>query len=499
MARADEASVANLLASHLGPGADTVSVVSASWPRYDHVNVQAGLDEWLSADSREHRVAGLTGFRFHPRMAGLSDLLRPGPFTRGIAVGSVTTTALPAGPGGLTRPCVQGAVYLVTEEDGPMALLMRGPDDDGPADRVVVEVAAQEPARAQRAVDGIRRLALERNVYRGHIIEFGAALFGRGDRALLSFVDRPEVIRDQVILPSDVLEGIERQVLGIARHSARLSASGQHLKRGVLLHGPPGTGKTHTIRYLLSRLTDVTVVLLSGPALRLIGDACSVARALAPALIVVEDVDLIAEHREMGAGQHPLLFELLNEMDGLGEDLNVTFLLTTNRPDLLEPALAARPGRVDHAALLPMPDADARERLLRLYQGSLVLDLSEPGRVISRTEGVTASFMKELLRRAALQAAEDAEARADDTVAPLRVTDEHLNAALDQLMDSRQDLTRVLLGGRAGGRDVAAGRPAGAEPGARGRPRPGGPAMGADAVVRDPARGRRPNRPPPAP
>ena len=58
-------------------------------------------------------------------------------------------------------------------------------------------------------------------------------------------------------------------------------------------------------------------------------------------------------------------------MDGLAEDADVTFLLTTNRADLLEHALAQRPGRVDHAALLPLPDAEARRQLIRLYQGSL--------------------------------------------------------------------------------------------------------------------------------
>ena len=101
------------------------------------------------------------------------------------------------------------------------------------------------------------------------------------------------------------------------------------------------------------------MVLLSGRALGMIAQACSVARTLQPSVVVVEDVDLIAEQREYGEGEHPLLFQLLNEMDGLGEDLDITFLLTTNRADLLEPALAQRPGRVDHAALLPLPNAGA--------------------------------------------------------------------------------------------------------------------------------------------
>src|SRR5262249_46625771 len=237
--------------------------------------------------------------------------------------------------------------------------------------------------------------------FRGQVIECGGEVSGYAGDALLSFQPRPHAARGQVILPADVLDGIERQVVGVARHAGRLLASGQHLKRGVLLHGAPGTGKTHTIRYLLSRLSEVTVVLLSGRALGLIAEACSVARTLQPSVIVVEDVDLIAEQREYGEGEHPLLFQLLNEMDGLGEDLDITFLLTTTRAALLEPALAQRPGRVDHAALLPLPDAGARLRLLHLYQGRLVLDLSDPDAVIGRTEGVTASFMKELLRRAA--------------------------------------------------------------------------------------------------
>ena len=130
------------------------------------------------------------------------------------------------------------------------------------------------------------------------------------------------------------------------------------------------------------------MIILSGRALGRIREACSVARSLQPAIIVVEDVDLIAEQRDARPGEQPLLFQLLNEMDGLNSGADVTFLLTTNRADLLEPALAARPGRVDLAAELPLPDADARRQLIRLYQGNLVLDLTHPETVIERTDGV---------------------------------------------------------------------------------------------------------------
>jgi ATPase family protein associated with various cellular activities (AAA) len=443
VARADEASIQRRLADHLGAGAGALPVASGSWPRYDQVNVQAGLDAWLAEPGREHEVAGITGFRH--RMFGLADLAQPGAWAPGLGLGSVTTDLLPSGPDGATLACVQCALYLVNDADGPVALLARGPEEHM-SPGVTVEAVAGGAGRAQRAVDDIRRLSISRNVFRGHVIEFGGEVFGYDGDALLSFQPRPDIAREQVILPPEVLDGIERQVVGVARHAGRLLASGQHLKRGVLLHGAPGTGKTHTIRYLLSRLSGVTVVLLSGRALGMIAQACSVARTLQPSVVVVEDVDLIAEQREYGEGEHPLLFQLLNEMDGLGEDLDITFLLTTNRADLLEPALAQRPGRVDHAALLPLPDAGARLRLLHLYQGRLVLDLSDPDAVIGRTEGVTASFMKELLRRAALRAADEPGQEEDGT--PIRVTDAHLAAALDQLLDTRNELTRVLLGGQ---------------------------------------------------
>jgi hypothetical protein len=447
-ARAEEGSVSRLLRDHLGAGSAGFPVVVGAWPAYDQVNVQAGLDAWLSQPDRAHEVVGLTGFR-HTDF-GLADLMQTGRQRMvHVAVGSVATQALAAGPDGQTRRCVQCALYLVSTGDSRMAVLVRGPEEHGPiGDQVRIEAIGASEDDAQRALDEIRRLGLEHNVFRGQVVSFGGDVFGphgfrfRGSQ--ISFLSRPQVGRDQVILPAAILDGIEQQVLGVARHSARLRASGQHVKRGVLLHGAPGTGKSHTLRYLLSQLREPTIVVLSGAALGMISEACSIARSLQPALVVIEDVDLIAEERMPHGGSHPLLFQLLNEMDGLAADADVAFVLTTNRPDMLEQALVQRPGRVDHAALLPLPDADARRRLLGLYRGSLDL-AGDVSTAIARTEGVTASFIKELLRRAALLAAEH---DGDDQGQPLRVTDAQLNAALDQLLDTRNELTMALLGGR---------------------------------------------------
>src|SRR3546814_18691213 len=88
-------------------------------------------------------------------------------------------------------------------------------------------------------------------------------------------------------------------------------------------------------------------------------------------MVVLEDVDLVAMERTMpGHGTNPLLFQLLKEMDGLAEDADIVFVLTTNRVDLPEPALAARPGRIAPAVEVKLPDADSRRRLLALYPRS---------------------------------------------------------------------------------------------------------------------------------
>jgi ATP-dependent 26S proteasome regulatory subunit len=125
-----------------------------------------------------------------------------------------------------------------------------------------------------------------------------------GERAaLLQFHRRPAMSAGDVILPEENLTVTRRQVVALAEHRELLLAAGQHLKRGLLLYGPPGVGKTHTVRFLGSELTGTTIVRLSGSALSLISEACSVARTPQPAMIVVEDVDLIAEERGMHPGR----------------------------------------------------------------------------------------------------------------------------------------------------------------------------------------------------
>jgi SpoVK/Ycf46/Vps4 family AAA+-type ATPase len=257
----------------------------------------------------------------------------------------------------------------------------------------------------------------------------------------LSFGDVPVTTRADVVLPEAVLHRVERHALGVAAHRDALLDAGQHLKRGLLLFGPPGTGKTHTTRYLIGEMSGYTRLLLTGRSLHAVGSATELARDLQPAVIVLEDVDLVAEDRSYGPGSSPVLFDLLDAMDGAAPDADLLFVLTTNRSDLLEPALAARPGRVDVAVEIDLPDADARRRLFTLYARSVPTDLSEEDidQIVERCAGVTASFLKELVRRAVLESLHEH--------TPLRtVTARHTAQALDDLLDSTQQVTRSLLG-----------------------------------------------------
>jgi ATP-dependent 26S proteasome regulatory subunit len=123
----------------------------------------------------------------------------------------------------------------------------------------------------------------------------------------------------------------------------------------------------------------------------------------------------------------------------------VTFLLTTNRPEALEPALAARPGRVDQAVYFPLPDEECRRRLFDVYGRGLDLTALDLRRWVVQTDGVSPAFIEELLRKAALSAAERGEASR-----PLSLRDSDVQEAIRDLVQFGGELTQKLLGYRTG-------------------------------------------------
>ena len=442
----DRNEVAGLVQDVLGPEGVAHSVVARELAAFEHVNLQTAVEAWSAMAGRRVDVRGVA---IPPHYGGVwLQQLVSGEALPPLRLSAPGLVDLPNGPRS-TLACLRLALLLVEDDRGRYVLLLQGPGEHQP--NITVEVAGLAVPTAQEVLAELDELRDRLNVYRGHLLDVTVTPMGTID---LEFIDQPGLDRDDVVLPDEVLRRIERHALSVADHRASLLAAGQHLKRGLLLYGPPGTGKTHTTRYLLSRMTDYTRLVLTGRALVAVGSVAALARDLHPAVVVLEDVDLVAEDRSFGPATSPVLFDLLDAMDGGAPDADLLFLLTTNRADLLEPALAARPGRVDVAVEISLPDATGRQRLLDLYgrQVPLTLTDDETAEAVERTEGVTASFLKELVRRSLLEALTEADTGPGSSAGrsaageqPV-VTGIHVSRALDDLLDAAQAVTRTLLG-----------------------------------------------------
>src|SRR4051794_10231566 len=428
------------LEQHLGDRSSSFPVVVAVWAAHEQADVQLALERWLAdRDVAAHIIGTPHPMRRHQSLAELIDMAR---HDSGLVVGPPDWVHVPVSPDG-THPCVSFGFYLV-DSTPPLAMLLRGPDPQVGREGVELEILSADPDVAGEIVAELRRLAIELSPVRGQIVTLAPP--DRPGGSPIAFLRRPRLRREGLVLPEPTLDAVERQVLDTAQLRDRLRAAGQHLKRGLLLYGPPGTGKTHTVRYLLGRLDGTTVVVLSGMALHLVAAACTLARRHQPSVVVLEDVDLVAGDRSFGPpGTNPLLFEILNQLDGLGDDVDVVFVLTTNRVEVLERALAERPGRVDEAVEVGPPDEEGRERLLRLYGSSTGIEDLDLSGTVAATGGTTATYLRELVRRAVVTAAL---ARPEEDAVRVRQTD--LDAATEELRSSRARLTRALLGAGRG-------------------------------------------------
>jgi len=428
-------SVAGALREHLGTDPRGLAVVTETVSALRTVDADVAL-EAVVARHGGGRLVGVGGGeqRMH---TSLSEIVEQSTLWQQFPVGAVDYARAATGPDSERRTVAFG-LHLFAYEGSPVAVLQRaGSPRHG--NEAALEVLCADEEAALALLAELRAAMIEHSVLRGQVVTFAASDYGP-EAGGMTFLRRDPVPAEDVVLPEGTLARIERQVVGVARHRETLRGAGQHLKRGVLLYGPPGTGKTHTVRHLVGESPGTTVILLAGSALRLVRLAAETARALQPAVVVLEDCDLIAEDRSFHDGPQPLLFEVLDAMDGLGNDADVAFLLTTNRADLLERALAQRPGRVDLAVEIPLPDENARRRLFELYRAGLPFAESTLDDAAARTEGVTASFVKEAIRRAVLRAAESGH----------DVTDADLLDAVREMTGDAERITRSLLGSTPG-------------------------------------------------
>ena len=416
---------------------------SRTYPLRQQADLQQALDALLGERRIPDNFVGMHQEYSHQALS-IARLLEAGRSAVSAAPAQFEDVDIGAGE---TVRCLKNGLWLLDQAGARYAVMLAQKSEYGQGGDLVVEIlfapGDNGVALASQVFDGLELKLSRGSCYRGRVLslEQQDAYSGHAPRIQVHELDG--VAREAVILPESVLRTVERNVLQFAEQRAALREMGLSTQKGLLFHGAPGTGKTHCIRYLASRLPGHTTLLITAEGAGLLPQYMALARLLQPALVVIEDADLLARARteRQSACDEAMLNRLLNEMDGLRERADVFFILTTNRAETLEPALASRPGRIDQAIEFPLPDQSLRERLVRLYAKTLTLSDTLVMDLARRTEGASPAFIKELLRRVAQHHL--------DAGNPGEVTPSVVEAALHEMLFSGGTLNAQLLGAAA--------------------------------------------------
>jgi cell division protease FtsH len=229
---------------------------------------------------------------------------------------------------------------------------------------------------------------------------------------------------------------------------AKFLAVGAKIPKGVLLYGPPGTGKTLLARAVAGEAAvpfysisgSDFVEMFVGVGASRVRDLFEQAKANAPAIVFVDEIDAVGRHRGAGLGgghdeREQTLNQLLVEMDGFDVKTNVILIAATNRPDILDPALL-RPGRFDRQIAVDAPDMIGRHRILQVHgKGKPLATGVDLLAVARRTPGFTGADLANVLNEAALLTARGNHKLIDD---------EALDEAIDRVVAGPQKRTRIM-------------------------------------------------------
>ncbi|ABP66813.1 ATP-dependent metallopeptidase FtsH/Yme1/Tma family protein [Caldicellulosiruptor changbaiensis] len=209
-----------------------------------------------------------------------------------------------------------------------------------------------------------------------------------------------------------------KEVIDFLKNPRKYIELGARIPKGILLVGPPGTGKTLLAKAVAGEAgvpffsisgSDFVEMFVGVGAAR-VRDLFDQAKRNAPCVVFIDEIDAVGRHRGAGLGgghdeREQTLNQLLVEMDGFGTNEGIIVMAATNRPDILDPALL-RPGRFDRQIVVNIPDAKAREEILKVHARNKPLgsdvDLSQIAKI---TAGFTGADLENLLNEAALLAA----------------------------------------------------------------------------------------------
>ncbi len=243
-----------------------------------------------------------------------------------------------------------------------------------------------------------------------------AFTFGQSKHRIISKDKNPITFKD-VAGVDESKEELE-EVVDFLKRPASYTRMGAKIPRGILLVGAPGTGKTLLAKAVAGEASvpffsisgSDFVEMFVGVGASRVRDLFKQAKASAPCIIFVDEIDAVGRQRGAGLGgghdeREQTLNQLLVEMDGFGTDAGVIVMAATNRPDVLDPALL-RPGRFDRQVYVPMPDMRGREQILQVHIKNVrheeVLDLAQ---IAKGTPGFSGADLANLLNEAALLAA----------------------------------------------------------------------------------------------